>query len=82
MWRAIVIESNQWSVPAMKFRCPDNSMAGDNIRDGLTASSSIRHLSFVTRHWVVEIVQIAETVEVVYHRGQKSEIRDQLYPDL
>ena len=29
---------------------------------------------------IVEAAEIVEAVEVVYHRGQKSEIRDQLYP--
>ena len=31
---------------------------------------------------IVETVEIVEIVEVVYHRSRKSEIRDQLYPDL
>ena len=32
------------------------------------------------RLWIVEILKIVQVVEVVHHRGQKSEIRDQLYP--
>ncbi|KPK22379.1 MAG: hypothetical protein AMJ70_06165 [Dehalococcoidia bacterium SG8_51_3] len=31
---------------------------------------------------MVQTVQAVETVKTVHHRGQKSEIRDQLYPDL
>ena len=43
------------------------------------------HFSFISiEHsaWrqMVQIVQIVETAKVVHHRGQKSEIRDQLYP--
>jgi hypothetical protein len=28
----------------------------------------------------VEVVETAKLVEIIYHRGQRSEIRDQLYP--
>jgi len=31
---------------------------------------------------MVQTVQVVEAVKTVHHRGQKSEIRDQLYPDL
>ena len=34
----------------------------------------------VTPLEIVQVVEIVEVLEDVYHRGQKSEIRDQLSP--